>query len=468
VDRFLTPASVRREGTIRRDASGSSWSSNNTPVATVSSGLVSGVSPGQVTVTASITAEAGGECRNLGQQCPTSPFGGSSGGTVQQLTSFAISVTSTPVPGETNSVVSGRSAQVQVVAKDQLGDTFTGYTGTVHFSSTDTLAALPADYTYTASDAGSHTFSVTLKTVNDTSATRDLTVADNSAGVSSTENMNVWFSVLADVERCRACGSNEFTYVFLYEYIGDAAVRQRRCPRSLPWSAAHVLCGVVTAVALAALFVAPAWAGGARPTAQQSVLDRVKEVPPIRAGLREGMEEVAQLYRAPMLIVLKGDRGSLKLPAGRTTLRHALELAVGQNRGYSWEVRDEVIVFRHGGLGRDPENFLNWKLGAFTISRDVADVDLVLGAHIQNMRYHVAGRGGVVTALRDSDLAKHALPTLTLHDVTVANVVLTVLKMDRGFYSIIEFPGPGPLKDSDLDKAFASWRWVAFASKGEH
>ena len=51
-----------------------------------------------------------------------------------------------------------------VTAEDNLGETATGYTGTVHFSSTDVQAGLPADYTFTAADAGSHTFTVTLKT----------------------------------------------------------------------------------------------------------------------------------------------------------------------------------------------------------------------------------------------------------------------------------------------------------------
>jgi hypothetical protein len=39
-----------------------------------------------------------------------------------------------------------------------------GYTGTVHFSSTDPAANLPANYTFTAADAGSHTFTATLNT----------------------------------------------------------------------------------------------------------------------------------------------------------------------------------------------------------------------------------------------------------------------------------------------------------------
>jgi hypothetical protein len=44
------------------------------------------------------------------------------------------------------------------------GNKMTGYTGTVHISSTDPQAVLPADYTFTAADAGMHTFAATLKT----------------------------------------------------------------------------------------------------------------------------------------------------------------------------------------------------------------------------------------------------------------------------------------------------------------
>ena len=51
------------------------------------------------------------------------------------------------------------------------GATDAGYTGTVHFTSSDAQAGLPADYTFTAADAGSHTFTVTLKTAGTQSIT---------------------------------------------------------------------------------------------------------------------------------------------------------------------------------------------------------------------------------------------------------------------------------------------------------
>src|SRR5262249_40982389 len=61
-----------------------------------------------------------------------------------------------------------------VTALDFLGNAATGYLGTVHFTSSDRQAVLPSDYTFTADDAGTHTFAATLKTAG----TQSLTVPD--------------------------------------------------------------------------------------------------------------------------------------------------------------------------------------------------------------------------------------------------------------------------------------------------
>src|SRR5262249_46783803 len=63
-------------------------------------------------------------------------------------------------------VTAGAPFDVTVTAEDTFGQVAVGYTGTVHFSSSDGQALLPADYTFTAADGGTHTFTsgVTLKT----------------------------------------------------------------------------------------------------------------------------------------------------------------------------------------------------------------------------------------------------------------------------------------------------------------
>src|SRR5262249_53681675 len=67
----------------------------------------------------------------------------------------------TPAAG---AVPAGQPFRVTVTARDDNGHAAAGYTGTVHFTSSDLLAGLPADYTFTAADHGSHTFTVVLRT----------------------------------------------------------------------------------------------------------------------------------------------------------------------------------------------------------------------------------------------------------------------------------------------------------------
>ena len=67
-----------------------------------------------------------------------------------------------PVAGLTLSplanVAAGTAQLATVTLRDAFGNVATGYRGEVGFSSTDTSAVLPADYTFTAADAGVHTF----------------------------------------------------------------------------------------------------------------------------------------------------------------------------------------------------------------------------------------------------------------------------------------------------------------------
>ena len=52
----------------------------------------------------------------------------------------------------------GIAFNVTVTMKDAYGNVVTGYRGTVHFSNSDSTATLPANYVFTASDTGVHTF----------------------------------------------------------------------------------------------------------------------------------------------------------------------------------------------------------------------------------------------------------------------------------------------------------------------
>ena len=148
------------------------WWSGNGSIASVTSLQVRGVSSGSTNGFANAPIPV-----TQGQRCPMLPRQAQNTDQVHSLDHFTVSVTSTPVTGETNSMVSGQAANIQVKAIDSSGQILSAYRGTVHFSSTDTTASLPADYTFTTADAGTHTFSATLVSVAGTSSTRDLKVS---------------------------------------------------------------------------------------------------------------------------------------------------------------------------------------------------------------------------------------------------------------------------------------------------
>jgi len=73
------------------------------------------------------------------------------------------------------STTAGSAFSVTVMAQNGDGTIVTGYRGTVHFTSSDGSATLPANYTFLAGDNGSHTFTgVVLATPGN----RTITVAD--------------------------------------------------------------------------------------------------------------------------------------------------------------------------------------------------------------------------------------------------------------------------------------------------
>jgi methionine-rich copper-binding protein CopC len=86
------------------------------------------------------------------------------------------------VSGFPTPVTINQPSNVTVTARDAFGNTVTGYSGTVHFSSSDAQAVLPADYAFTGTDAGSHTFSVSFKTVGGQSITATDTATSTIVG----------------------------------------------------------------------------------------------------------------------------------------------------------------------------------------------------------------------------------------------------------------------------------------------
>lgn len=103
--------------------------------------------------------------------------GSQSGIVVVAAATSQFSVTGFPSP-----VVAGNSASFTVTTKDAFGNKTTGYLGTVHFTSTDKQAMLPANYTFVTGDHGVHTFTATLKTSGSQSIIATDTVTSSITG----------------------------------------------------------------------------------------------------------------------------------------------------------------------------------------------------------------------------------------------------------------------------------------------
>jgi streptogramin lyase len=100
---------------------------------------------------------------------------GSASATVNPAAAKTFGITGLPA-----SATAGTAVSFTVTAKDAYGNVATGYRGIVHFTSTDPKAVLPANYTFIAGDAGTHTF--TAKLTFKTAGTQTLTAKDTVAG----------------------------------------------------------------------------------------------------------------------------------------------------------------------------------------------------------------------------------------------------------------------------------------------
>ncbi len=110
----------------------------------------------------------------------SSVTGTESGIAVQAAAAQSFAVTGFPA-----TVTAGLPYTFTVTAYDAYGNVATGYTGTVHFTSSDGKAILPANTAMTASEKGTATFTATFNTAGTQSITASDTVTTSITGSAS-------------------------------------------------------------------------------------------------------------------------------------------------------------------------------------------------------------------------------------------------------------------------------------------
>src|SRR5229473_7572148 len=136
--------------------------------------------------TLSATLKTAGSRSLTATDTVTSTITGSQSG----ITVNPAAASSLVVSGFASPSTAGTASNITVTAKDAYGNTATAYLGTVSFSSSDSQAALPANYVFVAADAGVHSFSATLKTAGSRSLTATDTVTGTVTGSQSSITVN--------------------------------------------------------------------------------------------------------------------------------------------------------------------------------------------------------------------------------------------------------------------------------------
>lgn len=162
----MTIEAVDSNGNIATGYRGTAYISSSDPLASTATGyafnpndagipyIFTAADGGSHTFTGAIKLVTGG-LQTVSVSGPNMQTGTVSVNVTGQVTGLQIS-------GPANTVA-GDSFDITVSAIDSSGAMATGYSSQIHFASSDALAGLPADYTFTPADAGTHTFTVTLK-----------------------------------------------------------------------------------------------------------------------------------------------------------------------------------------------------------------------------------------------------------------------------------------------------------------
>jgi len=152
---------------------------------TLNSGSFDGTSTTVVTAVAGVATFNNLIVDAPGSYTITAATTGATSATGSSFTVGSNPATHFSVTGFPNPAAAGTSGSFMATALDALGFTAATYRGAVKFTSSDSLAVLPANYTFTASDNGVHTFQATMNTAGES---QSITVTDvNTAAIAGSQ-----------------------------------------------------------------------------------------------------------------------------------------------------------------------------------------------------------------------------------------------------------------------------------------
>lgn len=169
------------------------------------------------------------------------------------------------------------------------------------------------------------------------------------------------------------------------------------------------------------------------------------------------LEAVAHAYGVPVSAVLADPVPIACMPAGRRTGAEALNLIVRECPNYRWSFEDGAVWFTRVGLGRERQNFLNWRLPEVEISGPV-------GTFLSRLVPLIAAAprvpSGIVSSMFVPLELSQPLPHRVVRNVTAGAILRAVMEARPVFSSLIIFPKATKLSRADGLAGLSSWQWV--------
>lgn|GEM_PF-4231071 len=220
----ITITAYDAEGTVLKDYSGTvTFTSTDSQAILPANYTFQDSDEGSKTFNSGVTLKtAGTRTVTVRDTVDTSMTGTHANVTVNPAAAASFAVTTA-----SSSVTAGSAFTLTATAKDSYNNTATGYTGTVTFTSSDTQAVLPANYTFTGTDAGIKAFTngVTLKTAGSRSVTvRDTVQASRTGSTTLTVSPAKAAEVNLEPEVSPITAGNAFAAkLTIYDSYGNVA-----------------------------------------------------------------------------------------------------------------------------------------------------------------------------------------------------------------------------------------------------
>jgi hypothetical protein len=184
VTHTFTVTALNADGTVNTGYAGTVQLTSSDPKAALPANYTF-TATDQGVHTFTITLKTAGSQSFTATDTATGSITGSESGIVVQPAAATQFLLSAP-----SSVTSGKKFSVTLTVEDAYGNVVTGYTGTVHFTSSDSTATLPKNFTFTAADDGVYTFTNAFILKKRGKQTITVTDTQNSA-LTATDSINV-------------------------------------------------------------------------------------------------------------------------------------------------------------------------------------------------------------------------------------------------------------------------------------